>query len=220
MIMKIANARLPENIEASAEFILTRRSEIIELSNGFEERNTPQAHHRRLIRLRYSPDDSDAIDAIRNAWAVTLGPVYAFRVRDWADFKTSASSAVPANDDQNIGTGDGAIKTFQLAKTVSFGDGSYTHPIKAPVSGSVLVAVDGVAKTEGADFTVDYNSGVVTFLVAPGIGLAVTAGCKYDIWARFKNDELSVQHLIYIEDDATRQVSQTGEIELIEVLEP
>ena len=103
---------------------------------------------------------------------------------------------------------------------MSFGDGSYTHPIKAPVSGSVLVAVDGVAKTEGADFTVDYNSGVVTFTVAPGIGLAVTAGCKYDIWARFKNDELSVQHLIYIEDDATRQVSQTGEIELIEVLEP
>ena len=217
---KITDARLPENIEQGATFDLTRRAEIVELANGWEERNTPQAHHRRRITLSYGAGDTSEIKAIRDTWAVALGPVYAFRFKDWSDYKTSSEGVAPAASDQLIGTGDGVAVDFQLSKTVSFGSSTYTHPISAPVSGSVLITVDGVAQTEGVDFTVDYETGIITFTTAPALGLEVSIGCLFDVWVRFENTEFSLSHLIYIEDDANHQISQTGEIVLIEVLEP
>ena len=213
------STRLPPNIEQGAVFDLTRRVEIVELANGFEERNTPQANHRRRITLSYGANDTAAIRAIRDAWSVTLGPVHAFRFKDWSDYKTSADGAAPTALDQQIGIGDGVAPAFQLSKTVSFGANSYTHPVKAPESGTVLLAIDGVAQVEGTDYTLDYDTGIVTFAVAPALGLAVTAGCRFDVWVRFERAEFSMSHLIYIDDDADYQVSKTGDIVLIEVLE-
>ena len=59
--------------------------------------------------------------------------------------------------------GDGATTTFTLKKTYQSGAGSYTRDVTKPVTGSVRVAVAGVEKVEGTDFTVDVTTGVVTF---------------------------------------------------------
>ena len=66
--------------------------------------------------------------------------------------------------------------------------------IKKPVAGTVKVAVAGVVKTLGTQFTIDPASGVVTFLAGniPGSGQSVTAGFEFDVPVRFDTDKLEV----------------------------
>ena len=64
----------------------------------------------------------------------------------------------------------------------------------AVAAGSVRVAVAGVEKTEGVDFSCDPSTGLVTFLAgqAPGLGAVVTAGFLFDVPVRFDTDYLEV----------------------------
>lgn len=64
--------------------------------------------------------------------------------------------------------------------------------ITLPVEGTLLVAVGGVAQTEGADFTV--ASGLVTFLPGsvPLSGQEVRAGFQFDVPVRFDTDRIDV----------------------------
>jgi uncharacterized protein (TIGR02217 family) len=58
----------------------------------------------------------------------------------------------------------------------------------------VRVAVAGLEKTYGADFTVDATTGVVTFTPAaiPAAGASVTAGFSFDVPTRFDTDYLEI----------------------------
>ncbi|MEQ1651085.1 MAG: TIGR02217 family protein, partial [Hyphomicrobium sp.] len=102
--------------------------------------------------------------------------------------------AAPTALDQVIGTGTGALATFQLKKTYGGSFAPWVREIKKPVSGSVKVAVAGAVKTLGTQFTVDPASGIVTFLAGniPANGASVTAGFEFDVPARFDTDKLEV----------------------------
>jgi len=67
-----------------------RRTDVVTLANGFEERNTPWEHSRRRYDagagLR-SPDDLEALIAFVEA---RRGKLHAFRWKDWSDFKNPA----------------------------------------------------------------------------------------------------------------------------------
>ena len=103
-----------------------------------------------------------------------------------ADGKTlsdsPAGAADPADTDQLLGTGDGSTKTFQLVK--NYGTGSFitTRPIAKVQSGTVLCSVNEVSE---AAFTVDNNTGIVSFTTAPASGLAVKAGYEFHAAVRF-----------------------------------
>jgi uncharacterized protein (TIGR02217 family) len=56
----------------------------------------------------------------------------------------------------------------------------------------VRVALAGAETEEGEDFTVDHASGIVIFAVAPGEGVAVTAGYEFDVPVRFDTDFLDI----------------------------
>lgn len=129
---------------------------------------------------------------------VMRGRLYSFLLDDPLDFSSASTFAADGktfagvtNLDQAIGTGDAATTAFQLVKTYSVSGGTpFSRPIKFPIAGSVVVAVNGAAKTEGVDFTVSATTGIVTFTVAPGAGLAVTAGFRFRVPVRFDIDEL------------------------------
>ena len=92
--------------------------------------------------------------------------------------------------DQPLGLGDGLRVTFALAKTYLSGAEGYARPIRKPVVGSVRVALGGLPKVEGEEFTVDAVRGEVTFAVAPDIGVQVTAGFEFDVPVRFDTDRI------------------------------
>lgn len=72
---------------------------------------------------------------------------------------TNALTTVTA---EAVGSGDGVGKTFSLA-------GSPVH------SNSETVFVGGVAKTRGTDYSVNYETGVITFTTAPASAAAISA---------------------------------------------
>jgi len=170
-----------------------RRTDIVTLASGYEERNTPWAQSRRRYNAGYALSTLDDIHALIAFFEARQGRLYGFRFRDALDCKSCAPTGTPSPADQTIGTGDGTTAAFQLAKTYVSGSQSYARTIAKPVAGSVRVAVDGGEKTLGTDFTVDTTTGVITFLAGhvPSSG-ALTAGFMFDVPVRFDTDRLEI----------------------------
>lgn len=190
--MAFHEIRFPTAIAFGSRGGPERRTEIVTLGSGFEERNSPWAHSRRRYDAGYGVRTLDDLHAVIAFFEARHGRLHGFRWKDHADFKSCAplQSATPL--DQTIGTGDGAETGFQLRKTYVSGAQSYVRDIKKPVAGTVRVAVAGVEKTEGADFTVDTATGIVTFTAAPANGASVTAGFEFDVPVRFDTDRLGI----------------------------
>ena len=68
----------------------------------------------------------------------------------------------------------------------------WTRDIAKPVSGTVLVSVDGTLQSAGMDYTLDETTGLVTFAAPPAAGLAVTAGYEFDVPVRLDTDLLEI----------------------------
>ncbi|HXI86175.1 MAG TPA: DUF2460 domain-containing protein, partial [Parvularculaceae bacterium] len=178
----------PVDIALNSEGGPTRRTDIVTLVSGREERNSPWAGSRRRYNAGYGVKSLADIEAVIAFFEARAGRLYGFRFRDPFDFKSSPLAAAPAASDQAIGTGDGVQTAFQLTKTYRSGGAVSIRTIAKPVAGSVLVAVDGAA----AAFTVDETAGIVTFAAAPAAGAAVTAGFLFDTAVRFDTDALAI----------------------------
>jgi len=167
-----------------------RKTEIVALGSGFEERNAVWAHSRRRYDAGYGVKSLDDLHAVIAFFEARLGRLYAFRFKDFADFKSCAPGQSASPLDQALGTGDGLTTAFQLAKTYPSGPASWTRVIAKPVAGTVRVAANGVELTSG--FTVDTTTGIVTFASPPSSGAALTAGFAFDVPVRFDTDSLSI----------------------------
>ena len=171
-----------------------RRTDVVVLGSGREERNARWAHSRRRYDAGYGVKTFDALAQVVAFFEERRGRLTGFRWRDRLDHSSAAPDAGVAATDQAIGTGDGRTAAFQLVKTYGGAFSPYQRPIVKPVAGSVRVAVDGAAATEGTAFTVDTTTGVITFLAGhiPATGAAVTAGFLFDVPVRFDTDYLEV----------------------------
>ncbi len=167
-----------------------RRTEIVTLANGFEERNTPWEHSRRRYDAGTGLQSLTDLHAVTAFFEARRGRLHGFRWKDWADFLTSAHGQQPHAGDQRIGSGNGQTRTFQLIKTYGDGAAAYSRPVRKPVEGSVKVALDGVEISAG--WTVDTASGQLIFDAAPGAGVVLTAGFAFDVPVRFDTDHLAV----------------------------
>jgi uncharacterized protein (TIGR02217 family) len=165
-----------------------RKTEIVTLGSGFEERNAVWANSRRRFDAGYGVKTLDDLHAVIAFFEARLGRLHGFRYKDWSDFKSCAPGATPAPTDQPLGSGDSTTTTFQLAKTYTSGPASWTRLIKKPVAGTLRLAVNGAEQTTG--FTVDTTTGLVTFAAAPSG--ALTAGFAFDTPARFDTDQLAI----------------------------
>jgi uncharacterized protein (TIGR02217 family) len=171
-----------------------RRTDIVALGSGREERNARWAHSRRRYDAGYGVKTLDALGAAVAFFEERRGRLYGFRWRDRLDHSSATAGAAVSPTDQVIGTGDGTTATFQLAKTYGGLYAPYQRPIGKPVPGSVRVAVAETEVIEGTAFSCDTATGVVTFLTGhvPADGAAVTAGFMFDVPVRFDTDYLEV----------------------------
>jgi len=171
-----------------------RRTDVVALGSGAEERNARWAHSRRRYDAGYGVKTYDALAQVIAFFEERRGRLYGFRWRDRLDHSSAAPDTAVAATDQAIGTGDGTTASFALAKTYGADYSPYQRPIAKPVAGSVRVAVGGSEVAEGTAFTVDTTSGIVTFLAGhiPASGAAVTAGFLFDVPVRFDTDYLEV----------------------------
>src|ERR1043166_4267686 len=171
-----------------------RRTEIVALGSGREERNARWAHSRRRYDAGYGVKTLDALAAVVAFFEERRGRLHGFRWRDRLDHSSAAGGASVTPLDQAIGSGNGSTTAFQLVKTYGATYAPYARPIAKPVAGSVRVAVNGVEQTEGTAFSLDATTGIVTFLSShvPASGAAVRAGFLFDVPVRFDTDYLEV----------------------------
>lgn len=186
--MAFHEIRFPANLSFGSVGGPERRTEIVTLANGFEERNTPWAHSRRRYDAGVGLRSLDDVATLIAFFEARTGQLHGFRWKDWSDFKSCLPSGAPSPDDQLIGVGDGVTAVFQLQKTYVSGLETYTRPIRKPVAGTVIVAVADDPKIEGLEFTVNVEKGEVAFSVPPDVGTRVTAGFEFDVPVRFDTD--------------------------------
>jgi uncharacterized protein (TIGR02217 family) len=192
--MSFHEVRFPTTISRGAQGGPERRTDVVVLGSGFEERNSRWAGSRRAYNAGYGVTSLDALHQVIAFFEERRGRFHGFRWRDHADWKSGAPGATPSALDQAIGTGDGTRRDFQLRKTYGADFAPFVRDVKKPVVGTVLVAVDGVVKLPGTAFTVDATTGIVTFAedAVPLGGAAVTAGFEFDVPVRFDTDKLEV----------------------------
>ncbi len=166
-----------------------RRTEIVALANGAEERATPWAHSRRRYDAGLGLQSLDDLEVMIAFFEARSGQLYGFRWKDWTDFKSCKPSDTPGPFDQVIGTGDGENRVFRLGKSYRSGEEAYLRPISKPVEATVSVAVGGDV-LDPEDWSVDLASGYVSFDIAPGEGAPLTAGFEFDVPVRFDTDRI------------------------------
>jgi uncharacterized protein (TIGR02217 family) len=190
--MAFHEVRFPDNISRGARGGPERRTQIVELASGDEERNASWANSRRRYDAAYGVRRADDLAVVVAFFEARNGRLFGFRWMDWGDYKSCLPSEMPAPADQMIGTGDGTTTAFQLAKAYTSGAQTWTRTIAKPVAGTVVVALGGVAQASG--WSVDTTSGLITFATAPAGGVAITAGFEFDTPVRFDTDQLDVIH--------------------------
>ncbi len=188
--MSFHEVRFPANLSFGSQGGPERRTEIVTLANGFEERNTPWSASRRRYDAGFGMRSLADIETLIAFFEARQGQLYAFRWKDWADYRSGGPTVPPSAVDQILGTGDGERTVFALTKTYRSGDQTYIREIRKPVAGTVRIAVSGAELAQDAGFTVDPATGDVTLSAAPAIDAVVTAGFEFDVPVRFDTDRI------------------------------
>ncbi|MBL8564736.1 MAG: DUF2460 domain-containing protein [Hyphomicrobiaceae bacterium] len=192
--MSFHEVRFPTGISRASQGGPERRTEVVVLGSGHEERNARWADSRRSYNAGYGVRSLDELNEVITFFEERRGRLHGFRWRDLADWKSCPPEQSPTDADQVIGTGDGTTAAFQLLKTYGGSFAPWRRVIVKPVEGSVVVSVAGVAQTLGVDVSVDYATGALTFSPAsiPPSAAAITAGFLFDVPVRFDTDKLEV----------------------------
>ncbi len=188
--MQFHDVRFPANLSFGSVGGPERRTEIVTLANGYEERNSPWAHSRRRYDAGVGLRSLDDVEALLAFFEARRGQLYGFRWKDWADYRSALSTRAISPTDQQIGVGDGAQPVWPLSKTYRSGAQFYTRPIAKPVLGSVQVAIAGDKKVESIEYEIDVATGLLTFFTPPDVGAVITAGFEFDVPVRFDTDRI------------------------------
>jgi len=190
--MAFHEIRFPASLSFGALGGPERRTEIVELANGHEERNTPWSASRRRYDAGTGLRALDDLEAVIAFFEARQGMLHAFRWKDWGDYRSAPASKPITAFDQVIGIGDGQTRSFQLRKAYASGAQTYFREIRKPVANSVLAGLRVDEKTFGIDFEVDPSTGIITFARAPDVGAEVQAGFEFDVPVRFDTDLIQV----------------------------
>jgi uncharacterized protein (TIGR02217 family) len=205
--MAFHEVQFPDNISRGARGGPQRRTQIVELASGREERNASWSASRRRYDVSYGVRRVDDLHAVVGFFEARLGRLYGFRFKDWADYKSCAPSEGVSEMDQLLGIGDGTTTSFALTKAYGTLPHVYQRRIEKPVAGTIRVALSGAEQFNG--WSSDPVTGIVTFEVAPDSGVTITAGYQFDVPVRFDSDLM----------DVTLDIERLGSITSIPLVE-
>lgn len=202
MVAFFESPRFSESISEGSQGGPTFSTDVFEGTTGLEQRASKWSTARHSYDVSFGIRTRTDMDTIRTHFGLTRGRATAFRFKDWNDYQIVSGS---------IGTGDGVTTVFDIVKVYTTGAYTYTRRILKIVASTVSVRVNSVLKTEGVDYTVDYNTGEVTFTAAPTSTHPITITCEFDVPVRFDMDNIMPSHEGYLAESVSS-------INLIEVL--
>ncbi|WP_341789474.1 TIGR02217 family protein [Rickettsia endosymbiont of Polydrusus tereticollis] len=173
--MNFHNIRMPEFIEAfavgKAEF---STSHALTMS-GREVRHLDRINACQKYLIKDCRLSADEFNHFNSFFKARRGSNFAFRFRDYADYKVSG---------EFVAKGDGSQKQFCLSKLYDDPIFPYSRTITKPVEDSIVLYINNV-KT---DYSVDYNQGIITLPQALEHEQILTADFIFDVAVRFGSD--------------------------------
>lgn len=185
--MTFYRAQLPPCYSDGSEAYPVRPVDIARSTSGSPIRKAKRSQSYREFQINFAARNMNDVHDIISHYEVLCGSEHSFPVRDKFDFKSCRPADYVSATDASLGTGDGATAVFQCKKQYkrTLLDGATViaidRTIKVLKVGTVVVAVAGVIKTETTHYTVNYDTGVITFTGGniPTLGQAVTAGYEF-----------------------------------------
>lgn len=126
----------------------------------------------------------DELRRLAGFWLAHNGPFKAFLYDDPSDNRATG---------QSLGQGDGVTTTFQLIR--SYGVHGFYEPIYAPREVEGVNLDDGFLGPDA--WTVDYDTGLVTFTDPPGAGVVIRVDMSYYHRCRFDGTSTSFENFAY-----------------------
>lgn len=161
------SVQLPVDVEKGAHGGPNFHTSILVLSSGKEKRNIDWSKQLCTFDISYGIQSKADAQLVLDFFYARFGRAYGFRFKDWGDYEAK---------DTYFASGDGVTTVFQASKRYSSGpfffDRKLTRLVQTwdtGVATGLPIKVDGVAKTEGVNYTVDYETGLITFSAPPGV---------------------------------------------------
>lgn len=182
------DTRLDEDIEQGAMGGPSFLTTVMELAGGKEKRNIEWELPRQEWDIAYGIQSPTDLQQVKSMFYLTFGRALGFRFKDWSDYQIGDPVNYVIANAQQFATGDGTTVAFQMNKTYTVSPYTFTRRITRPVSGTLKVYVGGVLQTEGVAFTMNYDTGLVTFTSAPTLSAVISASLEFDVPVRFDSD--------------------------------
>jgi len=210
--MSFHEVRFPEDISYGSTGGPGYRTVIIETTSGAEQRVSRWQDARNVYRVRYAKKTQQQMMALLSFYRARRGALHGFRFKDHRDYSTAADGVgTPSSNDQSLGTGDGSTLTFQLRKGYTSGGITVWRNLTKIVANTIKVRVGGTELSTG--WSVNLNTGIITFSVAPADTVVVKAGCEFDVPVRFSKDVDTLLEMAFESYDD----NSTDGLELVEI---
>ena len=193
--------QLPDRIAQNAEAIPHFNTTINTSASGYEQRNQNWSKFRHKYDISHVVQSRTEYAELKAFHANRAGAANGFLFKDWSDYNMAR---------QSIGTGDSSQDDFGIYKRYTNDSYDYDREITKPKNGTVQVWVNSVLQTETTHYTVNYETGVITFVSPPTSGHDIEVACDFFVPVRFATDELPSR----IEESFVLHVEN---VELIEV---
>lgn len=184
--------RFPDDISEGSQGGPGYQTAIARTQGGFEQRNANWDESLHQYNVAYGVRTEAQMYALLEFFHAVKGRLDGFRFKDFDDFQSADPMIVPTQNDQPLGTGvaDGTAGPFQMNKRYVAGVNQTNRTVRKPISGTILIGVNGGLQTETVDYTIDYTTGLVTFITIPANLDTITWGGEFDVPVRFDQDAL------------------------------
>lgn len=173
------------------------KTTIFTADSGYEQRNIDWSNQRAEYDVSHGIKNQSDMDLLTAFFYARRARAFGFRFLDYNDYKIA---------NQDIATGNGTLKTFQIIKTYVSSQGesgesyTYTRTLRKIAWNTIAgVTVGGVVVTQVADiitgqkWTLDSNTGLITFQNAPAVAAHIVIGAgQFHVPVRFETDHLDV----------------------------
>lgn len=184
------DTRLDEDIEQGAQGGPSFLTTVMELAGGKEKRNIEWSLPRQEWDISYGIQSPQDLQQVKSMFYLTFGRAIGFRFKDWSDYQIGDPvNYVPANA-QLIAVADGTVGPFQIVKAYTVSPYTFNRKVTRPVAGTLSVYDGLTLKTETTDYTVNYDTGQITFVSGhqPANTHNINVSCEFDVPVRFDSD--------------------------------
>jgi uncharacterized protein (TIGR02217 family) len=139
--------------------------------------------------LRDNPEAGfDELRTLLGFYLLSNGAYGSFLFQDPSDFQTTG---------QYLGTGNSSASVYQLQRSMGtdLPGGGFVEPITAPQTVGAIY-FDGVIQNPST-YTVDLDTGLVSFAMPPPTDVVITADFSYWFRCRFVDDRYDFENFMY-----------------------